>query len=73
MDYMESKDLSLLSIGYNNNQVWKMWLVDLEKLSYSAEDLFDEISLDLSQVIAGNESHQVRNRLQSSFKKCPMK
>lgn len=57
-----------------SSEAWKMWLEDVEALSYSADDLLDEISLDLSmhntasRSMHANANIQVRNSLVSSFK-----
>ncbi|KAI3444268.1 hypothetical protein Pfo_000933 [Paulownia fortunei] len=56
-----------------SNEAWKVWLEDVEALSYSADDLLDGISLDLSKhrtnLSADAEGdNQVRNMLLSSFK-----
>ncbi|CDP17160.1 unnamed protein product [Coffea canephora] len=71
LDIVGNNQQSLLK--HSSTEAWKMWAADLEKHSYSAEDLLDEISLDLLQVGAdhlneANESYQVRNMLLSSFK-----
>ncbi|KAK4412778.1 putative disease resistance protein RGA3 [Sesamum alatum] len=54
-------------------EAWKVWLKDVEELLYSADDLLDGISLDLSKHMAsrsadGGEDKQVRDMLLSSFK-----
>lgn len=56
-----------------SSEAWKMWLEDVEALLYSADDLLDGISLDLSKNTANrsadaNQERQVRNMLFSSFK-----
>ncbi|XP_027065533.1 putative disease resistance protein RGA3 [Coffea arabica] len=71
LDIVGNNQQSLLK--HSSTEAWKMWAADLEKHSYSAEDLLDEILLDLLQVGAdhlneANESYQVRNMLLSSFK-----
>ncbi|XP_027071848.1 disease resistance protein RGA2-like [Coffea arabica] len=71
LDSVENNHLSL--INHSSNEAWKMWLVDVEKLSYCADDLLDEISLDISRVHTdnsdnANNSNLVRSNLLSSFK-----
>lgn len=56
-----------------SNEAWKVWLEDVEALSYSADDLLDGISLDLSKQRANLSANaegdkQVRDMLLSSFK-----
>ncbi|KAK6120430.1 hypothetical protein DH2020_045824 [Rehmannia glutinosa] len=58
---------------FSNNEAWKVWLEDVEALSYSADDLLDGISLDLLKHRAtlsadAQGGNQVRNMLLSSFK-----
>ncbi|KAL3534769.1 hypothetical protein ACH5RR_003230 [Cinchona calisaya] len=71
LDNVENNPVSVLN--NSSNEAWKMWLVDLEKLTYSADDLLNEIWLDISWVNAdnpddANKSNPVRNKLLSSFK-----
>ncbi|KAL3534766.1 hypothetical protein ACH5RR_003227 [Cinchona calisaya] len=71
LDLVGRNQLNLLN--NSSNEAWKMWVADVEKLSYNAEDILDEISLDILQVNADhlndpNKNYQVRNMLLSSFK-----
>ncbi|KAH6818659.1 hypothetical protein C2S51_002262 [Perilla frutescens var. frutescens] len=50
------------------SEAWKLWLEDVEALSYSADDLLDDISLHLSNPNPSTDLNQVRNTLLSSFK-----
>ncbi|KAI7991280.1 putative disease resistance protein RGA3 [Camellia lanceoleosa] len=67
-------DLVEDSHAINNTKAWQVWLEDLKKLSYDADDLLDEISLELSRF--KSKSHpqiytnktQVRDMVFSTFK-----
>lgn len=49
-----------------SNEAWKLWLEDVDVLSYSADDLLDSVLLDLSKC-SPNEENKVRDMIFSSF------
>ncbi|RAL42408.1 hypothetical protein DM860_017588 [Cuscuta australis] len=56
-----------------SGKAWKMWLEDVKALSYCADDLLDEVVLDLAKHRANlsadaNREKQVRDMILSSFK-----
>ncbi|KAL3533397.1 hypothetical protein ACH5RR_006918 [Cinchona calisaya] len=72
VDRVEASNMRFFNSS--GNRAWQMWVEDLKKLSYDADDLLDKITLDLTSFSANrsldahhNNQVQVRDMLLSSF------